>query len=127
MKVFAFDPTTGTRGEQIGNVERNSWAAEGVDFCFNEGHMKRFEYKLPKGRKDERWTAHVDAGVSDREGKMISYLSEDKWVCFCTGQWQCGEESAVWEWVVLPPKSLLDKSWKTTPAQPRKGSLDELI
>ena len=103
MKVFSYNPVTGTRGEQIDNIKRASWTDQSVDFQVSHNIIEPINCKVPSVRRQE-WTVHVDAGISGEDLKGISY-QRDEWICFCLGEFICGEDEGVWDWVILPPKS----------------------
>lgn len=106
MKVFKFNPETGQRGEQIDSVKRISWTDASVKYLIDSEQVEPVDLVLPKATKNERWIAHCDAGVTDKEGNFVSYL-RDEWVCFCQGEVRYGQGPGVWEWIVLPPRGLL--------------------
>ena len=104
MKIFKFNPITGQRGELIGNKKRAGYASEGIGFAMKHG-LEAIEVKLPN-KSNEEWIAHVDAGMASADvSKDVSYLT-DEWICFCTGQYT---HNKVWNWIVLPPKHLVEK------------------
>lgn len=104
MKIFAFDPITGTRGKLLADgMKLASWTAQSLDYLVEAGKVYPLSYKMPKKRKDVRHTVHVDAGIY-KDGEEVSYRCES-WVCFCLGEWKAGESTPTWEWVILPPKS----------------------
>lgn len=99
MKVFKFDPITGTRGEQVDTARRASWASS---------RMSNYEGAEPRGfGRDAEVTVHCDAGITDATGATdISYRHATEWRCFCLGCWHVGEGQDHWEWVVIPPASI---------------------
>lgn len=105
MKLFAYDPTTGKRGELLNVVPRSTWASTSVKYCIKHGMMTDMGWIEPASRPGVNHTMHVDAGYFD-----TSYQREDQWVTFCTGEWKAGQSPAVWEWVILPSKKDLEKA-----------------
>lgn len=108
MKIFAFDPKTGKRGEFIENSRVNKWTSSSIDWAVENCVIEPVECVVPKSSPTVNWTSHTDAGGYDNLADMndVSY-KRDQWICFCTGEWFCGEDHGVWEWVILPPKDLL--------------------
>lgn len=104
MKIFKYNPVTGKRGEQIKTDGVISWTDQSVDYQVSKKFIEPIEFNVPNIHGQE-WTAHVDAGRGDD-----SYQT-DEWICFCQGQgqWNCGEDAAVWVWIVLPPASAIKK------------------
>lgn len=107
MKIFAFDPATGTKGEHIGNAPVCSYANMGIDFAVKQGFMSELAYKKPRNSVNIEWTAHTDAGYSGSNGKDVSLL-KDEWICFCLGEFHGIDPGGVWQWVILPPKDVLE-------------------
>lgn len=102
MKIFTFDPVTGKRGECIGIFPVATYADCGAAYAIENGKYAPFPLPSLPNRPNEKWTIHVDAGRFD-----TSYLT-DQWVCFCLGCFTVNpQDDGVWEWVVLPPKHLL--------------------
>lgn len=90
MRLFSFDPITGTRGKVIRTISLPNYVAiakhhpptlipgfVGVGSPFNQF-----------------WQVLRAAGRSG-----ISYQSRTQWLCFCTG-----EKHGYWLWYILPPK-----------------------
>ena len=88
MKVFEFDPATGRRGAQIGDIQVPSALG-------NPGMAK---CTLPRAARDTRWSVATEA--FDRNNERIEF---DRPVCFCMGQWTAGEETT-WHWYALLPQ-----------------------
>lgn len=86
MKVFAFDPTTGKKGDYL----MDSFSPH---FLSN---MDRVSCTLPKW-PDSDWM--VATKMTDRNNKEIKF---DRPVCFCMGQWTAGTDTA-WQWVAYIP------------------------
>ena len=104
MKIFKFNPITGKRGEQIDNVGLIEWTAESVKYMIGEGRIAPIKHNTPNDTSNAEWVTHIDAGRGD-----VSYL-RDEWICFCQGQYFTGTRPGVWNWIVLPPKSLIIKN-----------------
>lgn len=93
MKIFEFDPATGTRGKMIRETRCVSYTRNySMEAC-----------KLPKCQGED-WAVHEDAGFLGRGAKEVS-LRCDQWVCMCAGlQYRDGiHHPGTWVWVVLPP------------------------
>lgn len=86
MKVFHFDPVTGKRGAFIENTL----------FAHALANPEGATATLPRS-PDAFWT--VATSAQDRSGKPIAY---DFPVCFCTGFFTAGTDSA-WHWHALLP------------------------
>lgn len=87
MQVFKFNPVNGVRGEQIGNVD--------VRGCSN---MEMVSCSLPAARSDASW--RIATKLEGRDGQSINF---DEPVCFCLGQFTCGQDAPEWHWVVYLP------------------------
>ena len=98
MKIFEFDPATGRRGVLMWDVSRASWASS---------YWQGYTGHAPVGfGADAEVTVHQDAGVTDSEGRDVTYRHPTEWICFCLGCWHVGPDEEHWEWVVLPPLSV---------------------
>lgn len=100
MKVFRFDPETGTRErKEFANWRRASW----TDARWNE-----YPYAKPQGfGSGSEVTVHRNAGIGLGDDER-SYRHPTDWICFCLGCWRVGvndDGSPIehWEWIVLPP------------------------
>lgn len=97
MKVFTFDPATGTRGKQIDTAKRIDWTSEYLEVDF-----------APTGFSDNASvTVHRDAGIGLGDDEL-SYRHPTEWVCFCHGEFHSGvnddgSSQYTWDWTVLPP------------------------
>ena len=97
MKVFRFDPATGTRGQQIDTRKRIDWTNEYLPVDFE-----------PRGfTGDCEVTVHRDAGIGMGEDEL-SYRHATEWTCFCLGEWHVGvyddgRPDMRWTWVIIPP------------------------
>ena len=118
MKVFAFDPTTGQRGEHLRDVKRTCWTGEGYDYARSNGFVDDIDCVMPQQRPGVNHTFHLDAGsqgVVDGFFDDWSYLC-DEWITFCSGKIGIrkpnGEIEGDWEWAILPPKSLVKRTAK---------------
>ena len=101
MKIFRFDPVTGTRGELLTNWQRASW----TDSRWNE-----YDGHAPVGfGSDADVTVHHNAGIGLGDDEM-SYRHATEWLCFCLGCWNCGPDTDTWTWVVLPPLTVSTRS-----------------
>jgi hypothetical protein len=116
MKVFAFDPKTGRRGEHLRDVKRTCWTGSGYDYDHSRGLVESIDFVMPQQRPGVNHTVHMDAGgQADINGKFVewSYLC-DEWITFCSGKigkrLPNGEIDGDWEWVILPPKSLIKRT-----------------
>lgn len=116
MKVFAFDPKTGRRGEHLRDVKRTGWTGCGYEYSLNRGLVEPLDVVMPQQRPGVSHTLHLDAGAQAViEGKLESwsYLC-DEWITFCSGKigkrLPNGEIEGDWEWVILPPKSLVKRT-----------------
>ena len=106
MKVYSYDPITGKRGEYIESRACASFTAGSVKHAIAQGRMKDLNWVTGDFGKDSEVIIHVDAGVSGKDGKDVSYVG-DKWICFCVGQHFIGQQEPVWQWVVLPSKQAI--------------------
>ena len=106
MKVYAYNPNTGKRGEYIEQRECASFTSGSVKHAISQGKMKDLHWVTGNFGKDAEVIIHVDAGVSGRDGKDVSYVG-DRWICFCVGQWLIGQQAPVWQRVVLPSRQAL--------------------
>lgn len=116
MKVFRFDPKTGQRGEQINTVKRTCWTSTGYEYMVSRGFIEPIDFVMPAERDGVNHTVHLDAGSQAViDGKFVdwSYLC-DEWITFCSGKIGIrkpnGEIDGDWEWVILPPKSLIKRT-----------------
>ena len=106
MKVFKFDPETGTRGAQIDTLRRASW----TDSRWNE-----YPGAKPVGfGSDAEVTVHHNAGTG-LIGDEVSYRHPTEWTCFCLGCWHVGvnddgSPDENWTWIVLPPLTVSTRS-----------------
>lgn len=118
MKVFAFDPKTGRRGEHLRDVKRTCWTREWYDHAKSNGYVEPIDFVMPQQRPGVNHAVHLDAGSQAViDGKFVdwSYLC-DEWITFCSGKigkrLPNGEIEGDWEWVILPPKSLIKRTPK---------------
>ena len=88
MKVFAFDPTTGRKGPQIGESIR-------PDALSN---MHRFTCPVPRNTATTSWRIATEA--ADIRNRPIKF---DRPVCFCLGQQTAGTDTT-WVWYALVPQ-----------------------
>jgi len=86
MKVFEFDPATGSRGSLICEIAR-------PDAFSNRSGKTCVLPKMP----ESDWT--VADKLEDRRGNAVIF---DRPVCFCMGQWTAGADTT-WEWVAYLP------------------------
>ena len=91
MKVFKFDVSRSAKGELIGEIARPHSQGATVEGAIN---LPRFN------RATHSWRAIYDAGYNDSRPNL-SYPFP---VCFCVGQFSCGTEDPIWEWVILLPR-----------------------
>lgn len=89
MKIFAYDPNTAKRGEQIGEMPR----------IHAYSNRDRKTCKLPRHNSDTQWT--IATSLEDRNCQPVQF---EQPVCFCLGQFTCGTDTS-WEWVVYLPES----------------------
>jgi hypothetical protein len=90
MKVFKYDVSRSAKGDLIGEIARPH-ATGG----FVEGKATP-----PRHNKaTHSWRVIGDAGYNDSRPNL-SYPFP---VCFCMGQFRCGTEDPIWEWVILLP------------------------
>jgi hypothetical protein len=90
MKIFKYDVSRSAKGELIGEIARPH-ATGG----FVEGKATP-----PRHNKaTHSWRVIGDAGYNDSRPNL-SYPFP---VCFCMGQFSCGTEAPIWEWVILLP------------------------
>ena len=89
MKVFKFDPKTGTRGKCLGYYPACRATA-------NSG--AKLEATLPARQQDEEWS--ICDAAQYQSGSPIIFNEP---VCFCLGYLACGTDKA-WHWVVLLPQ-----------------------
>ncbi|MGL4756639.1 MAG: hypothetical protein ACRCXB_30160 [Aeromonadaceae bacterium] len=109
MKVYAYNPITGKRGEYIEQRECASFTDESANHAISQGKMKDLHWVTGNFGNDSEVTIHVDAGISGRDGKSVSYVG-DEWICFCVGQWFIGQQAPVWQWVVLPSRQAIESA-----------------
>lgn len=106
MKLFAYDPSTGKRGELLDVVKGGTWGGTGVKYCIANGMMRDMGWLVPASRPGVNHTMHTDGGYLD-----TSYQREDQWVTYCIGKCRYGiNDPEVWEWVILPSKKDLAKA-----------------
>lgn len=110
MKVFAFDPTTGKRGEQIDEIVRPSTFAQSVEFAQSQGFQSHLNFVKPSNTDSQVWSSQLYMGREDETGKLI--VSEyDTWVCCCSGE--CNGQPTItgkaWVWHIIPPYKQLTK------------------
>lgn len=108
MKVFAYDPITGKRGEFIEEQHRASFGGCSVGYAIKTGQLKDMGWVTGDFGGDSEVTIHTDAGITGRDGKSVSFIT-DRWICFCTGKWKTGTKEA-WVWMVLPSKQDLEEA-----------------
>lgn len=113
MKVFAFDPTTGKRGKQIGERKLNMWTAESLDYMVREGYVEPIDVVLPADRHDAEHMVHVNAGITLSNGEDVSYADPEQWVCFCYGKWGTPADGYRWKWIILPPSNAVKRTAKS--------------
>lgn len=116
MKVFAFDPSTGRRGEHLRDAKRCLWTGQSYDYALSRGLVEPIEVVMPQRRPGVKHTLHVDAGsqgVFEGQFKDWSYQC-DEWITFCCGKigkrLPSGEIEGDWEWVILPPRGLIKRT-----------------
>jgi hypothetical protein len=103
MKVFKYDVSRSAKGDFIEDIARPH-ATGG----FVEGKATP-----PRHNKaTHSWRVIGDAGYNDSRPNL-SYPFP---VCFCMGQFRCGTEDPIWEWVILLP---------ATPAPDNGGACEE--
>lgn len=109
MKIYAYDPATGTRGEVLDNVACASWGDSSVQHNINMGLLKDLGWKSPQDRSNVTHTMHIDGGISGADGKAISYVRDDQWVTYCRGKCRYGINTPeIWEWTILPSRKDLE-------------------
>ena len=86
MEVFHFDPVTGKRGPFIENAPYALQLSGPAGATANLPH-----------RPGEDWS--VASAAADRQGQPITYPHP---VCFCTGEFSAGTDTA-WHWHALMP------------------------
>ena len=105
MKVFEFHPETGRIGDLIDERPLAGWGDCSLEFLASNGEQVP-EYVTPH-RRDAEFTSHIDAGretYSKVDGiTFVSYKHDTKWVAFCTGHVQCGDQD-YWDWWILPSR-----------------------
>ena len=90
MKVFKFDVSRSAKGELIGEIARPH----------STGGIVEGKITPPRHNKaTHSWRVIGEAGYNDSRPNL-SYPFP---VCFCMGQWSCGTEAPIWEWVILMP------------------------
>jgi hypothetical protein len=89
MKVFKFDVSTSQKGEFIEDIARPHATGSYAQGATPPRHNKA----------THSWRVIGDAGYNDSR-PALSYPFP---VCFCMGQFSCGTEAPIWEWVILLP------------------------
>lgn len=90
MKVFAFDPATGKRGQEvIGNVN-----------CQGYSNSTRPACKIPPHNKATTNWVVADAASGRGCTPITPEMFGQEAICFCIGQMFCGTDAS-WEWVAL--------------------------
>jgi hypothetical protein len=91
MKVFKFDVSRSAKGDFIEDIARPHSTG---------GYVQGSEATPPRHNKaTHSWRVIGDAGYNDSRPNL-SYPFP---VCFCMGQFSCGTEAPIWEWVILLP------------------------
>lgn len=93
MKVFKYDVSRSQKGDFIEDIPRPH--SQGATIQGSEVSLPKFNPKT------HDWRITNSAGYNDNRPN-ISYPFP---VCFCTGQFTCGTEDPIWEWVILLPQS----------------------
>jgi len=88
MKVFTYDTATGSKGEQIADIQPPCGLR----------NLKLAKCRLPSSRSDTQWA--VATAAEDKSNNLIEF---DQAVCFCLGQFTAGTDTH-WQWYVLLPQ-----------------------
>jgi hypothetical protein len=92
MKVFKYDVSRSAKGDLIEDIARPHSNGATVHTV-----------NLPRhNTATHSWRATNDAGYNDSRPNL-SYPFP---VCFCMGQFRCGTEDPIWEWVILMPRKI---------------------
>lgn len=92
MKIFKYDVSRSQKGEFIGDIPRPH----------SQGATIQGVVNLPRhNTATHSWRVADSAGYNDSRPNL-SYPFP---VCFCMGQFSCGTEPPIWEWVILLPQS----------------------
>jgi hypothetical protein len=90
MKVFKFDISRSAKGEFIEDIARPH----------STGGIVAGMVTPPRHNKaTHSWRVIGEAGYNTNR-PALSYPFP---VCFCMGQFSCGTEAPIWEWVILMP------------------------
>lgn len=87
MKVFAFNPDTGVKGELLCEI----------GLAHAVSNPERQSCQLPPVQEGVEWA--VATRASDINDKPIQFNQP---VCFCLGKWWAGTDG-FWHWIVLLP------------------------
>lgn len=97
MKIFAFNPYTGRRGELLEHTGVANWTGCSLNYAVDAGQFEPIPHHEPVGfGRDADVTVHVDAGREYWKGSENisgSYQRADEWVCFCLGNFRAGTDS----------------------------------
>jgi hypothetical protein len=90
MKVFKYDVSRSAKGDFIEDIARPH----------STGGIVEGKITPPRHNKaTHSWRVIGEAGYNTNR-PALSYPFP---VCFCMGQFRCGTEDPIWEWVILLP------------------------
>ena len=93
MKVFKFDVSRSAKGDFIEDIARPHSTG---------GFVEGVATPPRHNKATHSWRVIGDAGYNDSRPNL-SYPFP---VCFCMGQFSCGTEAPIWEWVILMPRKI---------------------
>jgi hypothetical protein len=92
MKVFKYDVSRSQKGEFVEDIPRPHSQGATIEGLVN----------LPRHNpRTTSWRVADSAGYNTSRPNLDYPFP----VCFCVGQFSCGTEAPIWEWVILLPKS----------------------
>jgi len=93
MKVFKFDVSRSAKGDFIEDIARPH----------STGGIVEGKITPPRhNTATHSWRVIGEAGYNTNRPNL-SYPFP---VCFCMGQFSCGTEAPIWEWVILMPRKI---------------------
>jgi hypothetical protein len=91
MKVFKYDVSRSQKGDFIEDIQRPHSTG---------GYVVGSDVTPPRhNTATHSWRVIGDAGYNHNKPNLAYPFP----VCFCMGQFSCGTEAPIWEWVILLP------------------------
>ena len=92
MKVFKYDISRSQKGDFIEDIQRPHSTG---------GYVVGSDVTPPRhNTATTSWRVIGDAGYNHNKPNLAYPFP----VCFCMGQFTCGTEAPIWEWVILLPR-----------------------